>query len=868
MVATSQLRTEDPSALALDITTPILAVLEPALSLVPVPGLNLIPKALSVVLGQVERARVNATAVKRFKTQAGALGDVIVRLANPTDEIAKQSARDDENMDKAVERVKQSNSLKQGVEELNKTMNNLKQDAEALWSGGGREDFLHRFVDFFKGLLSASRDAEIIADMQNTLTTAVQSFEIKAAAAINEGVQEIQELLRKAEEERILNKLCPVHAAYRSVSEPKTQLMAGTRVQLLDEIQRWSTGRLPDTKDPKRVYLLSGGAGAGKSAIAYASCKLLDTAEKPAELDVPRLGASAFFDTTTGQLTAQLLFPALARQLAESQPFLRGQIIPAARDYVKKGPSQLPQVSFQELLLRPLTCEAGLVPSGLRVAIVVDGLDECADQPALQTCLEHLLDLVRKFPCFYLFVASRPIPRILDILIREDLADIVHHHELNQDLDDDGDVAKFLRAKVPEIPAYASFLDTRPECLRQLVERAGGLFIFARIALNVLESDSFRDEPEEGFRIVLSQETGLNQMDALFLNILRMAFPPDDLDRSPVLQARLISFLHTVTLLEDGRPADVITIFANNMYDRDFIQERIRGEGDNRKKALTEDDIVRYVHRLGSVVYVEQSTGDLRPIHISFYEFLLNRCNDPHYRLNRGAGHAGFATACLSLTRLDAIKECLLETPPDGRCIWNFRDSKPSFKLARAASYGFRYALTHLREASRTEELARAVNAAIAASFVPCWTRINWFEPCAPLSRIAHISLYDLKGCSEASSLPPDYAEGLRVYCFQHLSTMLNQMPEASQDQVYSAVRTSLLQQTQEPPADQSRPDGAAQGEEAVAGDAPGGPPSWVRFLSEYENSWKEIWEALGSDPELKKAWYSRRVDRGDSALR
>ncbi|KAI9063446.1 hypothetical protein FKP32DRAFT_1758193 [Trametes sanguinea] len=878
---------KDTSGVAVKIAKPILDVLEPALSLVPVPGLNFIPKALSVILDQVERARVNEAAVERFKTQAKALGDAIARVANPTDEIAKQSATDDDYMRKATERVKQSEALKQGVQELNQTMEILKQRASALGSSECDEDCFHTSISFIKRTFSASKDADIITGMQSELATAVKAFQIHAMAAINEGVQEVRGLLKRAEEDRILRELCPVHATYRSVSEPKTQLMEGTRELLLQEIEQWSTGRLPNAEDPRPVYLLSGGAGVGKSAVAYASCKRLDAVDTPTNACTQRLGASAFFDHTTGQLTAQLLFPTLARQLAESQPILRDRIILAIRAYLQKGPSQSPQVSFQELLLDPLGSAAADVPSGFRLVIVVDGLDECADQEALHICLDLLLDLVRRFRWIYLFVASRPVRRIMNILTREDVGSIVHHYQLIRDVDDEGDVAKFLRATVPKIPAYGSFLDVRPQFLEELVVRAGGLFIFARTAVNVLDSDFYCDEPEEGFRIVLSHEVGLDQMDALCLTILRTAFPPDDLDRSPPLHARLLSFLHTVTLMEDAYPLDVVTAFTNAMYDQDLIQERIRGKVDGQKKALTQDEVLRLVHRLGSVVYVEPYTHKLRPIHISFYEFLLDRCKDPHYRLNRGAGHAGIAIACLSLTSVIAVKEYLL-----GRRLGqdSMRDGRPSSgTLAQVACYGARHATVHLQEASLTEELRRTVAASMENSYIPCRSRLLWIsrDPTLVLTRPVHclLRLFSscirvdrtpattevinqsvlkrnstvLSLCSNICDLPPEYAEGFLIYCSVHLSKMLSmQMLGASQEQVYSAVRLFLESQEQEP-ADRRLETGyAAQDAEVAVGDAGAGrgPQSWVRFIPQYEKSWKSVWEALDEDPELKGLWY------------
>ncbi|KAJ7850901.1 hypothetical protein B0H14DRAFT_2240685, partial [Mycena olivaceomarginata] len=75
----------------------------------------------------------------------------------------------------------------------------------------------------------------------------------------------------------------------------------------------------------QRLYIISGGAGLGKSSIAHQLCKLLDTPKSE-----PVLGASFFFVRGSGDLeSTRLVFSSLAHQLALSQPFLSPHIIRA-----------------------------------------------------------------------------------------------------------------------------------------------------------------------------------------------------------------------------------------------------------------------------------------------------------------------------------------------------------------------------------------------------------------------------------------------------------------------------------------------------------------------------------------------------------
>ncbi|GJE98475.1 hypothetical protein PsYK624_147070 [Phanerochaete sordida] len=54
----------------------------------------------------------------------------------------------------------------------------------------------------------------------------------------------------------------------------------------------------------------------------------------------------------------------------------------------------------------------------------------------------------------------------------------------------------------PILSLHAQFLRPDLGTLRNLIQRAGGVLIFARIVVNVL--DAYRDYPEEGFRLALS----------------------------------------------------------------------------------------------------------------------------------------------------------------------------------------------------------------------------------------------------------------------------------------------------------------------------------------------------------------------------
>ncbi|KAJ6597977.1 hypothetical protein B0H10DRAFT_1826624, partial [Mycena sp. CBHHK59/15] len=136
--------------------------------------------------------------------------------------------------------------------------------------------------------------------------------------------------------------------------------MPGTRVGILTELMAWAT----DPESPP-IYLLTGMAGAGKSAIARSFARLLDREML--------LGASFFCSRKSeDRSNVGRVIPSLAFQLAcHAQPLARAMV-----DGMKRHPGvmfTLRPVDFQfaALLLHP----SQAMPDQVR--LVIDALDEC-----------------------------------------------------------------------------------------------------------------------------------------------------------------------------------------------------------------------------------------------------------------------------------------------------------------------------------------------------------------------------------------------------------------------------------------------------------------------------------------------------------
>ncbi|EKM60175.1 uncharacterized protein PHACADRAFT_189303 [Phanerochaete carnosa HHB-10118-sp] len=776
MTRTRPGRRDEISDIALGAAKPILDVLETALDLAPVPGLGLIPKALSTIIDIVEAARANKESREAFIAKAKALGSAIKETLESANILIARYGGDEDKTMEAMDKIAYSEELTSGAQDLLRKLGDLVKAARKLKVDAGR------VRGFLRGITDASRNKTALKRMENSLGIAVNEFHHKSQLAIDKGIQEIQHLLKEASEQRVIDSLVRADAGYHSVDERKSGFKEGTRKDLFDELDLWSTGRFPESS-PKRFYFLAGSAGVGKTAIAHQLCKrLADFESSPPSVSL--LGASFFFvrgDKNKG--SARLLFPTLARQLASFQPSLRAHIVNASREYIKQGDRQQIEYAFNMLLYRPLVKAS--TSHQAPVFLVLDALDECIEEEELSTSLRLLVKLVHKVPWLYIFATSRP-----------DVANIVHMRNLNDTLEDwEGDVERYLTDALLKMPLYEERVLSNSHSVADLVKRAGGLFIFARTALDTLER---HPNQEEAFAAVLSP-TESSPMDSMYLDILRSAYPPPYLQQFPRLHGCLLSLLAIIALQFTLLPPGAITLLGNDLFKKDVIQNRI---SENHALAggigLSKEDGDDILSRLSSVLFVTSSNGCVTPLHVTFGEFLLNskRC-DSLYHVDRGEGHAGLASACISAfslkTAIDFLAAC--------------RDNEFTMK-----SYGFylmRFSSLHLRNAAGNEELAKDLRTMSQGVQVPIMLRTTRFVPDSAVHdedqslwkdikdfeerRGRHVRIdQSSRSSDESSSISSEYikfAAYSKKYLDYILSYSASPVPQITQEDILRSIR-------------------------------------------------------------------------------
>jgi hypothetical protein len=179
--------------------------------------------------------------------------------------------------------------------------------------------------------------------------------------------------------------------------------LPGTRREIIEEIMAWVNNG--DEHVP-RVFLLSGMAGLGKSAIAHSLAQLFD--------ESGRLGSSYCFNRANQvDRRPDNLFSTIARDLADLDPERKSTLCQVIHGKTALRNTRVPREQFEKFILQPSTCLTSVGP----ILIVIDALDESGDEDSRQAILAILPDKAADIPSnFRILITSRAEQDILDAL--------------------------------------------------------------------------------------------------------------------------------------------------------------------------------------------------------------------------------------------------------------------------------------------------------------------------------------------------------------------------------------------------------------------------------------------------------------------
>ena len=402
----------------------------------------------------------------------------------------------------------------------------------------------------------------------------------------------------------------------------------------MDDIESWSRD-----SNMSPIYWLNGLAGTGKSTIAQTIAERV--------FADGRLGASFFCSRDfKDRRSLHYIFPTLAFQLAHKYPEFRSTLVPLLRSNPDIGHESLFN-QMKMLIVEPLSS------SEMPTVIIIDALDECADEDPQSAILSVMGRLVERIPNVKFFITGRPEPRIQSgfrLGLLRPLTDIFVLHEVEPSVVSK-DIRLFLEQGLSELGKRKGIeRDIWPtdEHLDLLCERAAGLFVFAVATLKFLDHaftppskqlDIIARAPgsttHEGKAKVRLSET----LDSLYLSTFQTAF--DGMGAEDDENVRFV--IGTVVLAVNPLPPSAIAILV--------------GLGERQVM-----DLLRLAQSL--LKLPEDPDSPVLPFHKSFPDFITDpiRCPDTRFHIPPGITHLKLALSCLELMN-EKLEQNLLSLP-------------------------------------------------------------------------------------------------------------------------------------------------------------------------------------------------------------
>jgi NACHT domain len=377
------------------------------------------------------------------------------------------------------------------------------------------------------------------------------------------------------------------------------------------------------------IMWLYGPAGAGKSAIAQTIAELCHARHL--------LLASFFFSRTDPKRNNEKrLIASIAYQIALNLP----QAKDAIEAVVDRDPAifqRSVEAQLTTLIIDPLTqlFNTGIFQSTpVPNLIIIDGLDECHGRQVQQYIL-HAVSSALSLPLKFL-ICSRAEPHLNLKFTSLRSRGMVTRLSLDDGYEQSVDIERYLTDSFHTISTTHPLKEYIPpewptyKVLSSLVEKSSGQFIYAATVVKYISSD--RHQPTRRLEIVLGMRPARNdvpfaELDGLYLSILSSV---EDIKAT----IRLLGVL-VLTNLSPKTP-EVVGGF---MF-------------------LDPSEVQCLLLDLASVVECADKETEIRMLHASFPDFLLNLSRSRDYHIDPSMMHAEISQLCLSHIRVHNLEEC------------------------------------------------------------------------------------------------------------------------------------------------------------------------------------------------------------------
>jgi hypothetical protein len=347
------------------------------------------------------------------------------------------------------------------------------------------------------------------------------------------------------------------------------------------------------------------------------------------------LAASFFISRRSAETRdSQRVLPSLVYQMALWNESIRSSVVAAIRQSPDIAERTIAEQAT-ELVANPLR---SVQSSFSMMVIVIDALDECADEAAasFKSLIPNFIRALQQTRVpFKLFITSRneaPIERMFTQLNKQGEAQrqVARLHDIERAVVQ-GDIHRFLDHSFAIIAnEHEIEIDwPSPEKLIAVLERSGVLFVYAATMMRYIGDLDFNPMIclEEILSASSTTKVGSSypfaSLDNLYHKIFAAAVQ-DSRGAAEALVSRLKIIVGSIILLEEQLTEQALVA----LLGLDALEAR------------------KTLRRLASLLLMS-ANEPIRIFHPSLPDYLLDRCEDSRFRVERSVGHHSLANRCL-----------------------------------------------------------------------------------------------------------------------------------------------------------------------------------------------------------------------------
>ena len=454
-----------------------------------------------------------------------------------------------------------------------------------------------------------------------------------------------------------------------------------------------------------RIYWLNGMAGTGKTTIAFTFCQILDNIEV--------LGGSFFCShLDTDSSNADLIIPTLAYELARHSTAASNALVNALEKDHNAGHKSM-RDQFLNLIVTPTKAASEGISTPRPLIVVIDALDECADQSDAGDVLAIIRRYSPMLPLKF-FITSRPERQIQDVFRLEGTSRYSKFilHEIEKDIVS-ADIAIYAREELAIIAEKrkARVSGWPPEDrLNTLVRLSGTLFIYAATACKYVGGGGSIVERLEDVTDLSPnlRNNDTSALDDLYGRIMSDVFRVANAREKDEIQKVLRAVISVRTPLSINGLSKLLKIKAENI-----------------------NEALSFLH---SVIYIPEDTGlPISTFHASFTDFITTEKRSGEHFLEPSESHHMLGLLCLGLLQSSLMENiCQLE----GLSVLNTNVSPSTVKdrIPEELEYACINWASHLTNIEPRGEVAREVRVALYRFFDK--KLLQWFECLSLLTRL------------------------------------------------------------------------------------------------------------------------------------